>query len=82
MAKSYTFKIKSVCPGGEHVTIDIYLDGELYKTRTVSREDINTGEYQTWDKIMTLLIAKAIKHSGAKTDAEYVSAIESASIIL
>ena len=74
---TYTFKIVSVCEGGEHITINVLRNGEAYKTRTLSREDIATGEFQTWDKIASLLIAKRLKSSGATTDAEYISAIES-----
>ena len=77
MADKYTFKIASVCTGGEHITIEFLRNGEKYKTRTISREDISTGEFQTWDKIATLLIAKRLKWSGATTDIEYISAIES-----
>lgn len=82
MADKYTFKIASVCSGGEHITVEALRNGEKYKTRTLSREDIATGEFQTWDKIASLLIAKIIKGSGATTDAEYISAIENAEVVL
>ena len=82
MADKYTFKIASVCSGGEHITVEVLRNGEKYKTRTLSREDIATGEYQKWENIMTLLIAKAIKHSGATTEEEYLKAINNMVITL
>lgn len=82
MSDTYKFKVRGTCAGGEHITIDILRNGSAYKTRVFSREDIATGEYQTWDKISSLLIAKIIKGSGATTDAEYISAIESTEIKL
>ena len=82
MADKYTFKVVSVCEGGEHLNIDILRNGEAYKSMSVSRSEIQTGNYKTWPEISPLLIAKILKSAGTTTDEEHITAIEGAEIIL
>lgn len=82
MSDKYTFTIDSVCGGGEHLTISMYRNNEKYKTFNVSREDIVTGAYKTWPEVSPLLLAKALKSAGSKTDAEHKTVIESLVISL
>ena len=82
MADTYTFKIKSTCAGGGHITIDILKNGDWYKEATYSREQIQTGEFQKMENISSYLIAKILKSAGTKTDDEHISAIEKAEVIL
>lgn len=82
---TYTFKVVSICSGGEHITIDILCDGKTYKTAHLSREEIRTGNFKTWPEISPLLLAKRIKNSNltdASTDDEIIAAIESAEVVL
>lgn len=82
MADKYTFTVDSVCGGGEHLTMSMYRNKELYKTFVTTREEIVTGAYRTWPEVSPLLLAKALKSAGSKTDAEHKTVIESLVISL
>lgn len=81
MAKTYTFKIVSVCAGGEHVQVRLLEDGISLGVYKLDKTDMLNSAVKVPD-MMESLIYRILKNSGATTAAARKTAIEGASIIL
>lgn len=81
MAQTYTFKIISVCSGGEHITIRVLEDGVAAGTMIVAKSEIADTQLTAKD-VAPWLFKKAIQNAGATTAAGRKTAIESAQVVL
>ena len=81
MAETFTFKILSVCSGGEHINVRVLKDGSALTTKTINKTDIINTEL-TWHEVLPFLLNKIVANSGATTAAQRKTAIEGASITL
>lgn len=78
---TYTMKIDSVCPGGEHIGIALYKDGVKVKVKQITREDATTYDADLTDAII-FLIKRAIKDNDANTAAKRKAAIEGIRVVI
>lgn len=81
MSKTYTFKIVSVCDGGEHIRVRILEDGVVAGVRVIDRSNVLIDDTALTD-IMENLFKRAIKNASATTAAARKTAIESIQVIL
>lgn len=81
MAQTYTFKIVSVCPGGEYITVRILEDGVSIGTKIITRSEIASNDLTAHD-VLPWFLKKIVANSGATTAAQRKTAIEAASVIL
>ena len=78
---TYTFKVASVCTGGEHITIGLYRDGSKVGTKQITKSEALTDDADLKDVII-LLIKKAISSSSSTTAAQRKAAIEAIQVTL
>jgi hypothetical protein len=72
---NYTVKIVAICPGGEHITLQLYKDGEAVKKIQVTKEEVMNSDVDISDA-MVALIRQAVKSADAKTNVQSKKAIE------
>jgi hypothetical protein len=75
---TYTVVVKSVCPGGEHVTLTVKRDGAVVRDFPVTKTEI-LGTDLNWETVLPFFLREVIKHSGATTMAQAKAAVEAAS---
>lgn len=78
---TYTVKVKSVCTGGEHITVTVSRDGKVVKDFLLTRTDLFQTEL-TWEDVLPFLIRQTIKTSGANTLAKAKTVVESAEWVI
>ena len=72
---TYTVKIESVCPGGEHITLRLYKDGVAAKALRTTKAELTDGDVDVVDAV-GFLCRRAIKDANANTNAKRKTAIE------
>lgn len=78
---NYTLKIDSVCPGGEHITLQLYKDSVAAKQIRITKTELMDGDVDLTDAV-GFLCRQAIKLSGATTNAQRKAAVEGMVITL
>lgn len=73
---TYTFKVESVCTGGEHISIGLYKDGEIIGMKQITQTEAITDDADLKD-IIIYIIKRAIKDKNASTNVQRKIAIES-----
>jgi len=77
---TYTFKVESVCTGGEHIGIGLYKDSVKVGTKQITRSEATTDDADLKDVII-YLIKRAIKDNNANTAAKRKAAIEGVQVV-
>jgi len=78
---TYTFKVESVCTGGEHVTISLYKDAVKVGTKEVTRTDLRELDVTVAEAVL-FLMRQSIKDRNASTAAQIKKAIEGIQVSL
>ena len=77
---TYTLKVESVCPGGEHIGIGLYKNAVKVGTKQVTRTEAITDDADLKDDII-FLNKRAIKDNNANTAAKRKAAIEGVQVV-
>ncbi len=72
---TYTLKIESVCPGGEHIAIGLYKDNVKIKTKQITKSEAIEDDTDLTDALI-FLIKRSIADNSANTAAKRKAAIE------
>ena len=78
---NYTLKVEAVCPGGEHITLQLYKDGVAGKKITLNKSEIADANTDV-SNVIIFLAKLAVKSAGATTPAQRKAAIEGMVITL
>lgn len=78
---TYTFAIVHICPGGEHIDIQVYKDGIAADLLHVTDTEMANNNFQ-WRDVAPFLLQTAIQNAGAITMSEREAAIDAMQVIL
>jgi len=77
----YSFKIESVCAGGEHITLGLYRDAVKVGTKPLTKTEAMASDADFSD-VAIYLIRKAINEHNATTPLQRKAAIEGIQVTL